>query len=227
MRSIYEKAMNAEFARLHPKIQERFGFSSKDKVASIGRGIMEEIDYGRFYTLPFLYIGTWRNIMFPQRGKNIPFTIENYAYTDSYGRETVTWIRKYQFPGRVRRFDATMIYSEQRKMIVDYLGTHQHLAVDIDISVADNGGLRLRSGEQRFYEKLIGFRFPMLFSGYAEVCEWYDDKTEKFRIAVEVRNKIWGKLFSYRGYFDVEYIPVPSFDSIPKDVLPVREELRE
>ncbi len=35
--------------------------------------------------------------------------------------------------------DAYMIYGEDRGCIVDYLGTHQHLAVDIDASVAPNG----------------------------------------------------------------------------------------
>lgn len=197
-------------------------------MASIGKGIMEKIWYGRFYTLPFLYVGaTWRNIMFPQKGKNIPFSIENYAYKDSFGRETVTWIRKYQFPKRTRRFDATMIYSNERKQIVDYLGTHQHLAVDIDMKVSENGGMQLISGEQRFYEGFLNFVFPPFFSGIANVCEWYDDKEEKFKISVVVKNKIWGELFGYQGSFNVEYISVPSKNDIPKDVMPVREERRE
>jgi hypothetical protein len=165
--------------------------------------------------------------MFPQKGKDIPFTIENYAYKDKFGRETVTWVRKYQFPKRTRRFDATMIYSEKRKRIVDYLGTHQHLAVDIEMTVAENGGIKLRSGEQRFYEGFLDFKFPMLFSGEANVCEWYDDKEQKFKISVVVSNKTWGKLFGYVGTFETEYIEVNSMADIPKDVMPVREEIRE
>lgn len=227
MSSIYQQAMGSQFARLHPQIQKRFGFSSQDNLASIGRGVMQEVRYGKFYTLPFLYVGTWRNIMFPQSGHNVPFTIENYAYQDQFGRETVTWIRKYQFPNMTRRFDATMIYSQQRGRIVDYLGTHQHLAVDIDLSVDPKGGLRLRSGEQRFYEGLIGFRFPMLFSGVADVCEWYDDQSGQFNISVNVTNRAWGNLFSYRGQFGVEYMPVESTGAIPPDVRPRREERRE
>lgn len=227
MSSIYQQVLGEDFARLHPKIQKRFGFSSKHKIAAIGRGVMEEVWLGKFYTLPFLYIGTWRNIMFPQTGTNVPFTIENYAYQDGYGRETVTWVRSYQFAKKKRRFDATMIYSRQRQMIIDYLGTHQHLAVDIKLEVAENGGLRLISGEQRFYEGLLGFRFPMLFSGYAEVCEWYDDAEEKYKISVDVRNKYWGRLFGYRGTFDVEYVPVLEAAAIPAHVKPLREELRE
>jgi hypothetical protein len=227
MNSIYRRALGSDFNKLHPRIQERFGFSSSDKTASIGKGIMQSVWYGKPYTIPFLYVGTWRNIMFPQKGENIPFTIENYAYQDSFGRETVTWIRKYQFPNRERRFDATMIYSEKRKHIVDYLGTHQHLAVDIEFSVAENGGIRLRSGEQRFYEGILGFKFPLLFSGIAEVCEWFDDDLQKYKISVVVSNKTWGRLFGYEGIFDTECRSVPSIQAIPKDVFPIREERRE
>lgn len=228
MSSIYQQVLGEEFKKLHPKIQERFGFSSESNIAAVGKGVMEEVWLGRFYTLPFLYIGTWRNIMFPQAGKNIPFRIENYAYRDSFGRETVTWIRSYEFAPRAkRRFDATMIYSKQRKMIVDYLGTHQHLAVDIHLEVAPNGGLRLRSGEQRFYEGLIGFRFPMMLSGYADVCEWYDVQEGKYKISVEVHNKYWGRLFGYRGSFEVQYLAIKHPAEIPLHVKPLREELRE
>jgi hypothetical protein len=226
MKSIYERALGSEFNQLHPKMQERFGFNSEKGIAAVGRGIMEKVWYGRLYTLPFLSLGTWRNIMFPQKGKDIPFTIENFAYKDRFGRETVTWVRTFQFNNKVRRFDATMIYSEQRDMIVDYLGTHQHLAVDIDFSVSEKGGVCLVSGEQRFYEGLVGFRFPLLFSGIATVHEWYDEDKDKFFIEVNVNNKVWGPLFGYKGSFDVEYIPIKA-DEVPSKVKPIREEQRE
>jgi len=185
---------------------------------------MAEIWRGRFYTLPFLMVGTWRNIMFPERGRDVPFELENYAYRDSFGRESVTWLRTFH-TSRTRRFDAYMIYSEQRGRIVDYLGTHQHLAVDLDLSVDERGGLCLRSGEQRFYEGAIGFRFPLFFSGVADVCEWFDDATGRFQIRVEVSNSRWGRLFGYLGSFDVEWVDVR--DGPPSSVLPRREERRE
>jgi len=224
--SIYQQVLGADFCRLHPKIQQRFGFSSQDKIAAIGTGTMDRIWHGRLYTLPFLYIGTWRRIMFPEYGRNVPFTIQNYAYVDRFGRETVTWIRTFE-TRKKRRFDATMIYSSQRGRIVDYLGTHQHLAVDIHLSVDEQTkGLRLRSGEQRFYEGRIGFRFPMLFSGVADVCEWYDDRAERYRISVHVTNPRWGSLFGYEGSFDVEWKSVRA-EEVPIDVKPIREERRE
>src|SRR5437868_9783694 len=165
---------------------------------------MEEVWKGALYTLPFLYLGTWRRIMFPETGTNIPFTVENYALLDKFGRETVTWVRTF-FSRRTRRFDAYMIFSEKRKGIVDYLGSHEHLAVDLELSVDTEGGLCLRSAGQRFFEGPIAFRFPMIFSGVANVREWYDEREECFRIVVDVRNRIWGRLFGYRGRFDVEW----------------------
>ena len=224
MSSIYQRVLGSDFKRLHPKIQERFGFSSTDRVACIGRGVMDEIWHGRFYTLPFLYLGSWRNIMFPERAKQVPFSIENYAFLDPLGRETVTWIRR--FATRTpRRFDAYMIYSKERGCIVDYLGTHQHLAVDIELSVDATGGLKLRSGSQRFYEGLIGFSFPLLFSGIANVCESYDERIQKYRIEVKVTNSVWGPLFGYNGTFEAEWKTDVSNPS--EGIKPQRFERRE
>lgn len=225
MTSIYRRALGSDFDRLHPEIQRRFGFDSGARRASIGRGVMSEVWKGRFWTIPFLYVGTWRRIMFPETGRDIPFTIENYAFVDDFGRETVSWIRTFEST-RTRRFDAYMVYSEERGRIVDYLGTHEHLAVDIDLSVDEQGGLRLRSGAQRFYEGIIGFRFPLLFSGVADVHEWFDDDIGMFRISVDVRNRAWGRLFGYRGTFDVTWLDVPPGE-VPEHILPVRQERRE
>jgi hypothetical protein len=225
MKSIYQQVLGDEFAKLHPQIQRRFSLTSDGGLAAVGGGTMDRVWHGVPYTLPFLVIGTWRSIMFPEHGQNIPFTIQNYAYLDPLGRETVTWVRTFK-SSRTRRFDAYMIYSEQRGRIIDYLGTHQHLAVDIDMSVdPNNGGLRLRSGAQRFYEGPFGFRFPPLFSGVADVCEWYDDEAQCFCIEVIVSNPTWGRLFGYSGRFQVDWRQVePGF--VPADILPKRVESR-
>lgn len=225
MTSIYQQVLGSDFERLHPQIQRRFGFSSQDGIASIGTGVMEELWHGRSYTLPFLYLGTWRRIMFPEQGRDIPFTIANYAYRDKFGRETVTWLRTFH-TRKKRRFDAYMIFSESRQKIVDYLGTHQHLAVDLDPTIDERGGLRFRSGPLRFYEGPLGFRFPQFFSGTADVCEWYDESVNKFRIEVNVTNQLWGPLFGYRGWFDCEWLKTTP-EEVPAEVRPVREERRE
>lgn len=224
--SIYRRALGDDFERLHPQIQRRFGLSSGDGVAQIGTGVMEEVWRGPWWTVPFLRLGAWRRILVTGHGRDIPFTIANYAYVDRFGRETVTWSRRFRMGARELPFDATMIWSEQRGRIVDYLGTHQHLAVDIDLEVDAGGGLRLRSGEQRFYERRVAFRFPMAMSGVADVHEWWDKGEARFRIEVEVRNPRFGRLFGYRGWFEIQEQPCAP-EEVPADVRPVREERRE
>jgi hypothetical protein len=224
--SIYKEVLGDDFDRLHPMLQWRFGFSSIDEKCHIGTGVMEQVWRGGWWTVPFLRLGATRRILFADRGCNVPFTIANYAYVDRFGRETVTWARRFHFPRGVRAFDATMIRSKERDTIVDYLGTHQHLAVDIHTYVDDDGAMCIRSGEQRFYGGPLGFKFPLFFSGVAEVRESWDEDAQRFRIQVRVANKYFGPLFGYNGSFTVEERPC-AVDEIPCDVLPVREECRE
>lgn len=226
MTSIFQEALGHDFDRLHPQMQWRFGFSSTDNVCHLGRGVMAEVWRGGWWTLPFLLLGSTRRVLFPSRGCNVPFTIENYAYVDDFGRETVTFARRFRMKRRVRAFDATMIMSDRRGTIVDYLGNHQHLAVVLHCSVDEDGALCLRSSAQRFYEGLIGFRFPLSFSGVAYVREWWDDRTQRFNIDVDVRNRYFGRLFGYRGSFTVTERSCTR-EEIPLDVLPVRQERRE
>jgi hypothetical protein len=224
--SIYQDALGSEFERLHPQLQRRFSMASTDGICQIGTGVMSHVWRGPWWTLPFLLLGSTRRVLFPSRGTDVAFTISNYAYVDRFGRETVTWSRRFVINRRVRAFDATMILSRQRGVIIDYLGTHQHLAVDIACTVDDAGAMCIRTGAMRFYERFVGFSFPMIFAGNAIVRESWDEANQRFDIDVSVANRLFGKLFGYRVSFTVVEHPC-SASAIPRDVLPVREERRE
>lgn len=221
MSSIFEQAMGADFDRLHPMLQRRFGVGLDSRYGCVGHGTMSQIRRGPWWVVPFLYVGKIRNILIPDTGVDVPFTIENYPYLDPYGRETVTFVREYRVRRKPSRFDATMIFSDGR--VLDYLGTHQHLAVDLDLAVGPEGELLLRSGAQRFYEGPIAFRFPMLFSGRAELRESFDDEKNVFRVHLEVRNRVFGFLFGYEGEFSCEF--PPASDAVER-LKPVRHERR-
>jgi hypothetical protein len=223
MTSIFRQALGADFARLHPRLQHRFGVGLDTGEGCVGTGVMDRIWHGGAYVRPFLRIGGTRNILVPETGREVPFTIENYPYTDSYGRETVTFVRTFDLPGRLRRFDATMIYSEERGGIVDYLGTHQHLATDLALTVDERGGLVIRSGEHRFHEGPVGLRLPALITGEATVRESFDDSTGRFRIEVNVVNRRFGPLFGYHGSFTTRHVDA---GRIPAGLRPSREEAR-
>ncbi|MGI5499038.1 DUF4166 domain-containing protein [Lentzea sp. CA-135723] len=221
MTSIFQRALGDDFGRLHPQLQRRFGFGSGDGIACVGTGIMERVWHGRGFTRPFLWLGAQRNILLPSHGSDVPFTIQNYPYRDSLGRETVTFVRTFVFD-RPRRWDATMIYSPERGCVVDYLGTHQHVSVDLHLSVED-GALVIRSGEQRFHEGPLHFRIPPLVTGVAEVRESYDENAGRFRIDVEVVNHRFGPLFGYNGTFTCTF---PDAADVPQAIRPVREQAR-
>lgn len=55
---------------------------------------------------------------------------------------------------------------------------------------------------------------------------WYDDSAGRFRIEVNVHNRVWGPLFGYRGSFEVEWRSIAP-GQIPPDVKPQRLERRE
>lgn len=222
MTSVFRAALGADFHRLHPMMQRRFDVGLDAAEACIGRGVMTSIRRGPWWTVPFLQIGRLRNILVPDVGDDVPFTIENYPYRDAHGRETVTFVRTYTTrPGRTARFDATMVLVGGR--VLDYLGSHQHLAVDLDLVVDDRGGLVLTSDAQRFYEGPIAFRFPMLFSGRATLHEYWSDEDESFQVDLEVRNALFGFLFGYRGTFTCEWVPATD---APDRLKPRRTELR-
>ncbi|KFF59881.1 hypothetical protein JF66_08315 [Cryobacterium sp. MLB-32] len=222
MSSVFEVALGDDFARLHPELQRRFGVGLDAGYACVGTGVMSRIRRGPWWTVPFLQIGKFRNILIPDHGDDIPFTVSNYPYRDPLGRETVTFVREYDIGSRQSRFDATMVIADGR--IVDYLGTHQHLAVDLDLSVEPDGSLHLRSGKQRFYEGPVAFRFPMLFSGRADLHESFDEEAGCFRISMQVHNRFFGFLFGYEGEFTCEF---PAAEDAPARLKPVRHECRE
>ncbi|WP_182906154.1 DUF4166 domain-containing protein [Microbispora sp. H13382] len=223
MTSIFERALGADFVRLHPQLQRRFGVSVAGGQACVGTGVMEHIWHAGF-TRPFLALGGTRNILVPEQGRQVPFTIENYPYVDSYGRETVSFVRTFDLPGRPRRFDAQMVYDPARG-IVDYLGSHQHLAVDLDLHVDERGGMVFRSGGFRFHEGWFSCRLPALMTGTAVVRESYDDDAEEFRVGVTVSHPRLGPMFGYWGAFRARYVDVTQH-GVPAVIKPRREEAR-
>ncbi|MGX1506122.1 UNVERIFIED_CONTAM: hypothetical protein RKD43_004747 [Streptomyces graminofaciens] len=225
MNSIFRSAMGADFDRLHPELQRRFSVGLDSNEACVGHGVMDRIWHGRAFVKPFLALGATRNILVPRTGRDVPFTIENVPYSDSSGRETVTFVRTFALPSGPRRFDATMVLAPGGDRVLDYLGTHQHLASDLHPTAEPDGSLLIRSGVHRFREGPLDLRVPDLIGGDAEVREAFDEATGRFRIRVRVTNRRFGPLFGYTGSFTAEYRDVRSL-GVRAGLRPVREETR-
>ncbi|MEU0050799.1 DUF4166 domain-containing protein [Streptomyces sp. NPDC006184] len=225
MTSIFQSVLGADFDRLHPALRRRFSVGLASGEACTGRGVMDRIWHGPAFVRPFLALGAVRNILVPRAGRNIPFVIENVPYADTFGRETVSFVRTFDLPGRTRRFDAQMVLSPRGDRILDYLGTHQHLASDLHLRAEPDGSLLIRSGEHRFREGPVDVRVPEIIGATAEVRESYDEAAGRFRIRVRVVNRYAGPLFGYEGSFTASYTDV-RVHGVRPGLRPVREEAR-
>jgi hypothetical protein len=220
--SIFQRAMGVEFDLLHPMLRRRFSVGLDSGEACVGRGVMDRVWHRGGWLRPFLALGATRNILLARRGRDVPFVIENVPYADSFGRETVTFVRTFAFPGGPERFDATMVLDPVHGHVVDYLGTHQHLATDLRLAADPDGSLVIRSVGHRFREGPVDVRVPAPLGAEARVRESYDEDAGRFRIRVEVVHPWFGPLFGYRGSFAAEFVDAAGYRA-PR---PVREESR-
>ncbi|MDY7081619.1 MAG: DUF4166 domain-containing protein [Halobacteria archaeon] len=224
MKSIYHRALGDRFHSLHPRLQERYGITSASGEFYVGTGEMEYVRTNG-YVSPLLRLGARRNLVLPESGEGVEFEIRNYAYEDSLGRETVSGIREFVLDTQ-RRFDSYMVYSKERGGVVDYLGTHQNVAVDLYFTVDENGNLHISSEEGRFYTPYFGFGIPRALSTDARVSEYYDDTDDVFRVHVEIRNPAMGTVLEYEGSFEGEVRERNANEDIPREYLPKRLENR-
>lgn len=216
MKSIYRRGLGGAFERLHPKLRERYSLTSGDDRMCLGRGTLDVTQHTTLLRQG-LRASAAQNLLFPEEGEAVPFTIRNYAYEDALGRETVAWIRTFGFR-TPRHFDAAMVYDGTT--IVDYLGTHRNPATDLSFTVED-GGIRIRAHDQRLATPWGSVDLPRACAGLADVREWYDEADERYRIDVTVRDPVVGPLLSYRGSFTVKW---HDCEEVPETYRPVGEE---
>lgn len=221
MASIFQRALGADFDRLHPRLQRRFSVDADVGIAQLGRGTMTDMHRGVLPAVPVALFGRSRRTQLPGSADDVPFKLANYSYRDGFGRPTFAYARRFHIAGRTHRFDDTMIFSERRGCIVNYLGSHQDIAAELRLHVTNDGRLRMISGEQRAYLGPLGFRLPHALAARAEVIESWDEQAQRFTISVEVDSPA-GRLFAYHGWFVVAPRALARSD-IPADALPDRE----
>ena len=199
--SIYEKVLAEDFTRLHPKLQKRYAFEEPIFKAS---GTMNRITGGPKWLTPLFLLGAKSKFVFPESGKDIPFTIINTASVSTTGNEEIYWERTFHFPNKTRYFNALMSLDEKQLVVKDYLGEPPLLYSDLRFIVTDNGALKIESLDQRLVLGKIEIPLPKFLQGLATVTETYDELHEVFRITVDVKNPLVGSVFSYEGEFTAD-----------------------
>ncbi|MFD2923537.1 DUF4166 domain-containing protein [Halobacillus naozhouensis] len=202
MKSIYQQALGEKFDRLHPELQKKFGLTSDQKLMVLGQGRMTEIRGTPLILRPFLSIGSKDHLIFAERGKEVPFTLENYAYVDERGRESISYIRRFFFPYAIRGFDAVMSFDNEKQSLIDDLGKSGCLSTQMDLDVTREGGLLMHSREMRVADK-FSFNGPR-----TSLYEHYDEKQKAFRVHVHVDHPLLGTLLMYEGLVHTEFLPI-------------------
>ncbi|NBI27765.1 DUF4166 domain-containing protein [Chengkuizengella marina] len=200
MTSIYEKAMGKSFYNLHPKLQKRYTIVQGGSFQA--SGIMKNIQRGPNWLYPLFLLGLKRKLLFPDQGKNIPFTMVNEVQNDKQDKqEIVRWERVFHFKKKQRIFTTITRYDDERNIIIDYLGEPSLFSSDLDYSSTDQGDLKIKTINQRILLGRFEIPLPKILQGSGTVIEKYLDDKDVYYVQVEIRNPMVGILFKYEGEF--------------------------
>jgi len=194
--------MGNDFPRLHPMLQKRYDLPAGTVFKATG--IMNEIKGGPKWLYPLFQIGTKWRLLFPERGKSIPFSITNTSYITDDGESHVHWERIFHFGAKKRYFNALMSLDEERLVIKDYLGEPHIVYADLALTVDAEGYLKITSLNQKLVLGKFEIPLPKLFQGLATVTEKYVDDRGCYQITVIVKNPLIGTVFSYEGEFTAD-----------------------
>jgi hypothetical protein len=197
--SIYKKVLDDDYEKLHPKLKQRY--ESMGMRNFIGSGMMYSIEGGPTWLFPLFRYGVKWKLLFPEKGKNIPFTIRNTPRIGKNGEDQIHWERKFQFGEKERYFNALMSLDSRQNIIKDYLGEPARIYSDLVFQIDVDGSLLISSKKQRLVLGKLEIPLPKIFQGSAAVREGYCDSKQAYTICVNVSNSIIGTVFSYEGVF--------------------------
>lgn len=140
--SVYERVLGGEVARLHPQLRRYFG-SIPAGHEGRGRGVYSWAGPRHRILRPVFSLLAWRRILFPEGGRDVPFTVTN---TPARGG-ALSARREFAFPGITRVMEDTMRVvrgADGTPRLFDGLGRRRGLEVELELHVHE-GGLRMRS----------------------------------------------------------------------------------
>ena len=201
MTGVFARALGEAVADLHPKVQERYGTDSGPGVVTVGRGEMD-VTSGRL-ARPALYAMTAQNLLFPETGTGIPFSVTSAEYRTDAGHQVLGMRRSFEFEDTVRHFDSRTLWDADGERLLDYLGSGGSLVSELHPRVED-GALVVDGGRQWLR---VGGRYlplPGPLAADVTVRDHYADEEERYRVHAELRSSLTGEIVTYDGRFTQE-----------------------
>lgn len=212
MTGVYEHALGTEADDLHSKVRDRYALDADDTTASVGRGTMD-ISRGT-HILPALYAMASRNLLFPEAGKTVPFSVTTFGCRTDGGDEALVTRREFAFPRRRRRFDSLTVWDDENERLLDFLGTGGLLVSELFPRV-EAGALVVESGRQWLRRDDSYHRLPGPLAASVEVRDRFDETDEQYHVLATVENTLAGHVMSYRGAFTQEDCERDDVDTTP------------
>jgi hypothetical protein len=190
--SVYERVLGDRIEQLDPQLRRYFG---RPPAGAVGRGtgVYEVAGSRHRWLWPALAWMAWRQVLFPEFGRGIPFTIVNTTHDDG----TLSGRREFAFPHRMRTMVDTM--SVVDGALHDRLGRRGGLEVEFALDVVD-GGLRMRSRRQWLRLGPVRFRIPRVVR-VTLVESAGRDGTQSQQVDVRMTAPVLGEVFRYAGSF--------------------------
>jgi hypothetical protein len=105
-----------------------------------------DITRGTPHLLPGLYAMPHWNLLFPERGEAVPFTVTTTG-VEVAGREALITQRVFTFESLTRRFDSLTIYDDDSDRLFDFLRHGGHIVSELHRRV-NSGELVIEGGKQ-------------------------------------------------------------------------------
>ncbi|MFB1082925.1 DUF4166 domain-containing protein [Jeotgalibacillus sp. JSM ZJ347] len=199
MKSMFQKAMGEDFDKLHPSLQKKYALNSSSDYKVITKGTMHEIKGGSRLVRKVSHLGVKMNFAFPERGEEIPFYMENAAYRDRHGRETMSWRRSFTFPETVRCFYDKMKEGEQPNSVDNFTDQWGIARLPLNLKATKTGGMLLTSRDMTLHIGKKYMKIPRILGVRATVLEEYNDQTELFDVHIHIYQPLFGTILSYKG----------------------------
>lgn len=205
-RSVYERVLGPRFAELQPELQAYFSLAPGSGSYGFGTGLFEVAGCPVRWLRPLMALAASDNSFFGNYGASVPFTIENRAHWDRFGRPALTAVRRIFFPETTRTFEDSTVL-DSRRGLIDLVGRHRRIATSAHLGVTGEGHLRISSSSTRLLAGPLRPAIPAMMDARAYTEQWWDERAAVFRIQTKVIQPQLGSIFVYAGSFDYQLRP--------------------